>query len=107
MEHFLKIVHTLLHRHAPFKFFNKKENIYSSKPLITTGIAKLIKVKDNLHKKFSSETNLQKSAQYKTNLGPIGTIFPLSLDAQKTRITIDFLKKTKEMLKASGKKLRN
>ena len=42
---------------------------------------------------FSSETNLQK--------------FPLSLDAQKTHITMDFLKKTKEISKQSGKQLRN
>ena len=64
MEHFLKIVHALLDRLAPFKSFNKKPNIYSSKPWITTGIAKSIKVKDNLYKKFSSETNLQKKAEY-------------------------------------------
>ena len=32
IEHFLKIDHTLLGRHAPFKSFNKKPNIYSSKP---------------------------------------------------------------------------
>ena len=59
MEHFLKIVHTLLDRHALFKSFNKKPNIYSSKQWITTGIAKSIKVKDNLYKTFSSEANLQ------------------------------------------------
>ena len=39
----------------------------------------------------------------KNNLGPIGTIFPLSLDAQRTHITMDFLKKTKEMLKTVWK----
>ena len=54
----------LLDRHAPFKSFNKKPYIYSPKPWITTGIAKSIKVKDNLYKKFSSETNLQKKAEY-------------------------------------------
>ena len=64
MEHFLKIVHLLLDRHTPFESFNKKPNINSSKPWITTGIAKSIKVKDNLYKKFSSETNLQKKAEY-------------------------------------------
>ena len=64
MEHFLKIVHTLLDRHAPFKSFNKKPNIYSSKPWTITGIAKTIKVKDNLYTKFPSETNLQKKAEY-------------------------------------------
>ena len=42
----------------------------------------------------------------KNNLGPIRTIFPLSLDAQRTCITMDFLKKTKEMLKQSGKQLK-
>ena len=56
MEH----IHTLLDRHALFKSFHKRSNIYRSKPWITTGIAKSIKVKDNLYKKFSSETNLQK-----------------------------------------------
>ena len=65
MEHFLKIVHVLLDRHTPFKSFNnKKTNIYSLKPWIKTGTAKSIKVKDNLYKKFSSETNLQKKAEY-------------------------------------------
>ena len=44
LEHFL-IVHTLLYRHAPFKSFNKEPNRYSSKPWITTGIAKSIKVR--------------------------------------------------------------
>ena len=48
MEHSLKIFHARLDRHAPFKSFNKKTNIYSSKPWITTSIAKSIKVKDNL-----------------------------------------------------------
>ena len=43
----------------------------------------------------------------KNNLGPIATIFPLSLDAQRTPITMDFLEKTKEMLKQSGKQFRN
>ena len=42
----------------------------------------------------------------KNNLGPIRTIFPLSLDAQRTCITMAFLKKTKEMLKQSGKQLK-
>ena len=94
MEHFLKIVSALLDRHAPFKSFNKKPNIYSSKPRITTGIAKSIKVKDNLYKNFSSETNLQRKQSTKNNLGHIGTIFPLSLDAQRTHVTKDFLKRT-------------
>ena len=43
----------------------------------------------------------------KNNLEPIRTIFPPSLDAQRTHITMDFLKKTKEMLKQSGKQLRD
>ena len=64
MEHFRKIVHMLLDKHVPFKSFNKKPNIYSSIPRITTGIAKSIKIKDNLYEKFSSETNLQKKAEY-------------------------------------------
>ena len=81
----------LLDRHAPFKSFNKKTNIYSSKSWITSGIAKSIKVKDNLCKKFSSESNFLYGKQSsKTNLGPIRTIFSLSLDAQRTHITIDF-----------------
>ena len=64
MERFLKIVHVLLDRHAPFKFFNKKPDIYCPEPWITTGIAKSIKVKNNLCKKFPSERNLQKKAEY-------------------------------------------
>ena len=53
----------LLDRHVPFKSFNKKPYIYCPEPWIT-GIAKSIKVKDNLYKKFPSETNLQKKAEY-------------------------------------------
>ena len=90
MEHFLKIVHTLLDRHAPCKSFNKKLSIYSSNPWMTTGISKSIKVKDNLYKKFSSQTNVE----------PIGTIYTLSLDAQRTHITM-------ALSKQSGKKLWN
>ena len=85
MEHFLKIVHALLDRPAPFKSFNKKPNIYSSKPWITTGIAKSIKVKDNLYKKFSSETNLQKKAEYqkqfRTYRNYISTLLRCSKDS--------------------------
>ena len=40
IEHFLKIVHALLSKHALFNSFNKEPNIYSSKPWKTTGIAK-------------------------------------------------------------------
>ena len=101
MKHFLKIVHTLLERHAPFKSFNKKASIYSSKPWITTGIARSIKVKDNSYKNFSSETNLHEKAKYQ-NLFRTYQIFPLSLDAQRTHFTMDFLKKAKEILKQSG-----
>ena len=92
MEDFLKIVHMLLDRHAPFKFFNKKKTkMYSSKSWITSGTVKSIKVKDSLCKKFSSESNLLYGKhRSKTNLGPIRTIFPLSLDAQRTHITKDF-----------------
>ena len=83
MEHFLKIIKAFLGRHAPFKSFNKKLNIYSSKPWITTGIAKSIKVKDNLYKKFSSETNLQKKAKYQKQFrtGYISTLFRCSKDS--------------------------
>ena len=64
MENFLKIVHALLGRHALFKSFNKKPNIYSSKPWIKTGIAKSIKVKDNLYNKwnkFAKESRVPKT----------------------------------------------
>ena len=95
MEHFLKIVHTLLDGHAPLKSINKKPNIYSSKPWTTTCIAKSIKVKDNLYKNdFKWNKFIKQSA--KNNLGPIRTIFPLSLDDQRTRITMYFLKKKKK-----------
>ena len=55
----------------------------------------------NFCKKFSRETNLQKKPEYQNQLGPIGTIFPLSLDVQRTHITMDFLKKTKGKLSRS------
>ena len=75
---FLKIVYTLLDRHAPFKFLNKKPNIYSSKPWITTSIAKSIKMKGNLYKKFSSETNFQMNAEYQNQFRTYQNyIFPL------------------------------
>ena len=52
----------MLDGHAPNPLI--KNQTYRSKPWITTGTAKSIKVKDNLYKKFSSETNLQKKAEY-------------------------------------------
>ena len=85
MERFLKIVHALLDRHSHFKSFNKKTNIYSSKPWITTGITKSIKVKDNLYKSFSSETNMQKKAKYqkqfRTYRNYISTLLRCSKDS--------------------------
>ena len=52
----------MLDGHAPNPLI--KNQTYRSKPWIITGTAKSIKVKDNLYKKFSSETNLQKKAGY-------------------------------------------
>ena len=37
----------------------------------------------------------------KTNLGTIRTIFPLSLDAQKTHITMDFFEENKGSIKGT------
>ena len=69
---------------AFFKSFNKKPNIYSSKPWIT-GIAKSIKVEDNLYKNFSSEINLQKKTQYqkqfRTYRNYISTLLRCSKDS--------------------------
>ena len=85
MENFLNIVHALLDRHAPFKSFNKKPNIYSSKPWITTDIAKSIKVKDNLYQKFSNEANFKKTVehqkQFKTYRNYISTLLRCSKDS--------------------------
>ena len=70
--------------HAFFKSFNNKPNIYSSKPWIT-GIAKSIKVEDNLYKNFSSEINLQKKTQYqkqfRTYRNYISTLLRCSKDS--------------------------
>ena len=85
MEHFLKIVRALLDRHTPFKSFNKKANLYSPKPWIATGIAKSIKVKDNLFKKVLSKTNLRKKAgyqkQFRTYRNYISTLLRCSKDS--------------------------
>ena len=63
----------------------KKTNICISKPWITTGIAKSIKVKDDLYKKFSSETNLRKKAEYqkqfRTYQNYISTLLRCSKDS--------------------------
>ena len=75
MTHFLKIVHALLDRHAPLKSFNTKSNIYSSKPWITTGIAKSIKVKDNLYKKAEYQK------QFRTYWNYISTLLRCSKDS--------------------------
>ena len=107
MEHFLKIVHLLLDRHTPFKSFNKKPNINSSKPWITTGIAKSIKVKDNLYKKFSSETNLQKKAEYQKQFRTYQNYVSTLLRCSKDSYCNGLFEKTKDMLKQSGKQLRN
>ena len=75
MTYFLKIVHALLDRHAPFKSFNKKSNIYSSKSWIATGIAKSIKVKDNLYKKAEYQK------QFRTYWNYISTLLRCSKDS--------------------------
>ena len=60
-----------------------------------------------IEKSFHKKQICKRKQSTKTNLGPIGTIVPLSLHVQRTHITMDFLKKTKEILKQSGKQLRN
>ena len=82
-------------------------NTYNSKSWITTGIAKSIKVKDNLYNITFHVKQIYKKQNIKTNLGPIRTIFPLSLDAQRTHITKDVSEITKEISRQSGKQLRN
>ena len=84
MKHFLKIVNVLLDRHATFKSFNKKTNIYGSKPCIITDIDKSIKVKDNLYKKFSSANLLKKTEyqkQFRTYWNYISTVLRCSKDS--------------------------
>ena len=87
----------------------KKTNICISKPWITTGIAKSIKVKDNLYKKFSSETNLQKKAEYqkqfRTYRNYISTLLRCSNDSyynqlfEESKINIKTVWKTvKELI---------
>ena len=102
MEHFLTIVRALLGRHASCKSFNKKTNIYSSKPWITTGIAKSIKVKDNLYKKFSSETNLQKKAEYQKQFrnyrNYISTLLRCSKDSYYNGVIKTVWKKVMELI---------
>ena len=96
--------------HAFFKSFNKKPNIYSSKPWIT-GIAKSIKVEDNLYKKFSSEINLQKKTQYqkqfRTYRNYISTFLRCSKDSYYNGLFEENKTKQKKMLKQSEKRLRN
>ena len=58
-------------------------NTYNSKSWITTGIAKSIKVKDNLYN-FSCETNLQKAEhqnQFRTYQNYISTFLRCSKDS--------------------------
>ena len=54
-------------------------------------------------KSFQVKQICKRKQSTKANLEPIVTIFPLSLDVQRTHIIMDFLKKTKEILKQSGK----
>ena len=58
------------------------------------------------HQKLGTQICKRKQST-KNNLGHIRTIFSFSFDAQRSNITMDFLKKTKEILKQSGKQLRN
>ena len=103
MEH----IHMLLDRHALFKSFHKRSNIYRSKPWITTGIAKSIKVKDNLYKKFSSETNLQKKAEYQNQFRAYQNYISILLRYSKDSHYNGLFEETKEILQQSGKQLRH
>ena len=85
----------------------KKTNICISKPWITTGIAKSIKVKDDLYKKFSSETNLRKKAEYQKQFRTYQNYISTLLRCSKDSYYNVFFEEKKEMLKQSGKQLRN
>ena len=69
---------TDMHALNPYNNFKKT---YTSKPWITTGIAKSL----NLYKKFTSETNLQKKEecqiQFRTYRNYISTLFRCSKDS--------------------------
>ena len=97
----------MLDGHAPNPLI--KNQTYRSKPWITTGTAKSIKVKDNLYKKFSSETNLQKKAEYqkqfRTYRNYISTLLRCSNDSyynqlfEESKINIKTVWKTvKELI---------
>ena len=93
----------MLDRHTPFKSFNKKPNTYSSKPWITTGITKSIKVKDNLHKIFLSETNLQKKAEYQNQFRTYQNYISTLLRCSKDSYYNGFFEENKRNIKTVWK----
>ena len=69
MELFLKTLNEVLDLMAPIKLLSKKEANLKSKPWITKGILKSIKVRDKLYKRYlsgnSKDIYLQKYKQYR------------------------------------------
>ena len=74
---------------------------------IATGTAKSIKAKDNLNKNFSSEKNLQKKAEYQKQFRTYQNYISTLLRCSKDSYYNVFFEEKKEMLKQSGKQLRN
>ena len=74
---------------------------------IATGTAKSIKAKDNLNKNFSSEKNLQKKAEYQKQFRTYQNYISTLLRCSKDSYYSGLFEENKEMLKQSGKQLRN
>ena len=51
-EQFLKKINNILDKHAPLKYMSRKQQKNISKPWITKGILKSIKIKTTLYNKF-------------------------------------------------------
>ena len=61
-KHFLKILNKFLDKYAPLKTLSKSKLKTFSKPWITQGILKSIKIKNNLYKKLCKTKNNQNKA---------------------------------------------
>ena len=84
---FIESFNTILDKHAPYKPITNKQAKIMSKPWITKGILKSIKMKDKIHKKFiHSKDRATKEAFFNTFKKYRNTISNLIRISKKTII---------------------
>ena len=98
LEHFLKIIEKLLHKHAPYKIIKHPKSKFENKLWITPGLANSIKIKNKLYRSFCKEKDLHKKENYERHFKTFHNLYLHYLGRQKI-LTINNTLKTKKPLK--------